>query len=466
MLVRSTRRLLSSALPRLSAALLFAGACAGGVVASCSSDDTSDAVANADASSGTDASPATDATDAHDTPDAPDDGRAKDASSPRDAASPAPLPVACTSEPCATALVTSQGESYCVLLHDGTVACWGDNANLQLGHANPGGGAATASGTATRIAGLSNVVFLEHSCAIDGDGATWCWGKGPYLQSEAGIMTTQTSPVKLPIPPAKAVSVSFVSATQATACALVEDGVLCWGSNGNGQVTVPVLGQAVTVPYPAQAATIPSGAPLRGIALGNAAFALREDGTVVSWGANPPLGRVSSLFPDPYPRPIALTGIANLDVSFESACAVSGGEVYCWGSPATNLSDPIQPLDRALPQPVPMPEPIAQVATIGKSSSTATTRIRGCAVGSSGDLYCWGPNESGEIGDGTENYATTATKVIGLPALVAQVRTTPKATCALLVDGTVYCWGDDTTGQLGNGVIKVPSSVPQKVVLP
>ena len=87
-------------------------------------------------------------------------------------------------------------------------------------------------------------------------------------------------------------------------------------------------------------------------------------------------------------------------------------------------------------------------------------------VGASGSLYCWGDNRAGQVGDGTRDYALAPIKIEGLPGPVAQVRTTPQATCALLTSGRVFCWGDDSFGQLGGGRLRFPSLVPQEVVLP
>jgi len=87
-------------------------------------------------------------------------------------------------------------------------------------------------------------------------------------------------------------------------------------------------------------------------------------------------------------------------------------------------------------------------------------------VGASGSVYCWGNNASGQAGDGTKEYAFEAVKVEGLPEPAAEVKTTADTTCALLTNGKVFCWGANYYGQLGNGEIKVRSLVPQEVVLP
>jgi alpha-tubulin suppressor-like RCC1 family protein len=84
----------------------------------------------------------------------------------------------------------------------------------------------------------------------------------------------------------------------------------------------------------------------------------------------------------------------------------------------------------------------------------------------SGAVYCWGYNAGGQAGDGTKEHAYEAVKVVGLPAPASQVKTTPDATCALLTSGKVYCWGTNLYGQLGNGLLKDPSPVPQEVVIP
>lgn len=379
-------------------------------------------------------------------------------------------PVVCEGSPCATSLVTTLGayqtdraEGFCVLLSDKTVACWGAGSAGQLGR-----GAETStedSATATRVEGVTDVVSLDHTCALDSQGDTYCWGTGPFLQT-ASATSKVVTPVKLPIPKAKKVAMTFQ-----TACAVVDTGVLCWGLNSAGQIA-PYDGGSYYVPLPPTSIALPSGAPIRDLVVGSASFVLRDDGSTVSWGANPPLARPSPLFPDPYPQPIDLGGIANMDVALDDACAVAGGVGYCWGSVNAGLSyDPRSRTDRALPEAIVTAEPIVQIAT------TAVVRYadfgteieqpqRWCACGASGDVWCQGYNASGQAGDGTKDFAFEPVKVQGLPAPAAQVKTTPDATCALLTTGKVYCWGSDFYGQLGTGKYKASSLVPTEVVLP
>jgi alpha-tubulin suppressor-like RCC1 family protein len=448
--VRFTRRLRER---RCSGVLVaMALSMAAGMAASCSSEDETPASPDVDA--------AVDAPGTSDASAASSDAAVDAGPRVRDAAKSdaAPLPIACASSSCATSLTTTIGDGFCALLDDGTVACWGEGNRGLLGRGTDSGD--LDGPTPARVVGLSDIVALDHTCALDRSGAMFCWGLGPYLRSETEPMTVEPTPVKLPIGPATKMAVTRYLFEEGVACGLVDGGILCWGTNTDGEIAVPDPSADPTAPFPPQVIAIPDGAPIKSLVLGKAAFVLCEDGTVVSWGSSPPLGRVSSLYPDPYPRPIPLEGISSIDVASDNACAVAEGIAYCWGRRHDRKGPP---LERALPEEMPMPEPVVQIAT---ATSLNDYPERGCAVGLSGALYCWGANERGQVGDGTKNNAITPVKVVGLPGPVAQVRTTWTSTCAILTSGKVVCWGDNLHGQLGSGKLRVPSLVPQEVVLP
>ena len=88
-----------------------------------------------------------------------------------------------------------------------------------------------------------------------------------------------------------------------------------------------------------------------------------------------------------------------------------------------------------------------------------------CGIAPGGQLYCWGWNVYGQLGDGTMLDSRIPVKA-GLNAPVKQAVTTDRATCALTTDGaTVWCWGDNTFGELGNGTT-TSSLAPVQVNLP
>jgi len=88
-----------------------------------------------------------------------------------------------------------------------------------------------------------------------------------------------------------------------------------------------------------------------------------------------------------------------------------------------------------------------------------------CALRSDGAVYCWGQNDVGQLGDGTTTSRASPTKVVGLPSAATDLSTGEGETCAVVSDGTVWCWGDNSTLTLGqcNGDAIPSSSVPLQV---
>jgi len=74
-----------------------------------------------------------------------------------------------------------------------------------------------------------------------------------------------------------------------------------------------------------------------------------------------------------------------------------------------------------------------------------------CALSADGEVLCWGGNQKGQLGNGTIMPTLTPVKVLGLPDDIISVGTGDGHTCVLTGSGGVKCWGDNYTGQLGNG---------------
>ncbi len=252
-----------------------------GTVLACSSSDSTQPTEAVEADANSDGSVET-----------PDDASSSDATvfeagRDADAGKPdaTPLSVTCASPTCATSPVTTMGEGFCALLHRWNGGLLGTE---QRGRARArGDDAGTLDGASpARVVGLSDVVALDHTCAVDKNGDAYCWGTGPFLRDGNPYTTTELTPLKLPIPPAKHVGVNRDTFSRWTACALVDAGILCWGSNYYGQIAIP---DPAANPYGSvlpQTVAVPSGAAIRDLIVGTASFAIREDGSVLSWGGN------------------------------------------------------------------------------------------------------------------------------------------------------------------------------------
>jgi len=82
-----------------------------------------------------------------------------------------------------------------------------------------------------------------------------------------------------------------------------------------------------------------------------------------------------------------------------------------------------------------------------------------CVLRSDGTVWCWGDNTTGQLGDATTTQALAPVRVFGITT-ATQITTGFRHTCALLADNTIRCWGDNSSGQLGTGAITAPRLTP------
>ena len=244
------------------------------------------------------------------------------------ASSPVPTPVS-TLTSSVTALSTGigpGGNSACAVTADGNVWCWGSNGYGLLGN----GTSASASVVPVQIAGFTgNVttvsVGMVSACAIVAGGSVMCWGTG--TNGELGNNSTKTSLAPVQVT-GLASGATAVSVGISYACAVVNGGVQCWGSNGFGQTLVPAAVTGLSAGVTAVSVqTNPNG---------NAASACAVvSGGVQCWGDNSSgqLGNNSTTSSAvPVPVSTLTSGVTAVSMGVGAACAIkTGGSVWCWG---------------------------------------------------------------------------------------------------------------------------------------
>jgi alpha-tubulin suppressor-like RCC1 family protein len=182
---------------------------------------------------------------------------------------------------------------------------------------------------------------------------------------------------------------------------------------------------------------------------------VKADGTAWCWGNNwaGQLGDDSTQMRRAPVRVLGLTNIVQVSAGNLHSCAVeSSGGAWCWGANAEGqLGDGSTAASR-----VPVP-----VAGLTDTQVISAGGAHTCAAITNGTAYCWGANDSGEVGDGTTARRTLPT-VAGLPVHAAHISAggyyansePPQSrshTCAVVTNGTAFCWGRNNRGQLGNG---------------
>ncbi|MDG0817498.1 hypothetical protein NWE73_14045 [Bdellovibrio sp. PAP01] len=188
---------------------------------------------------------------------------------------------------------------------------------------------------------------------------------------------------------------------------------------------------------------------------------LSSEGTLYCWGDNysNELGVGTGDMEVLRPTPVAMTNVAgekrfiDFDMDFESLCAVSAvGDLFCSG-----VIDATSSL-------VPVKVDLSGLSgTAGKVAQVSVGREFACGVTSDGRLFCFGKNDQGQLGNGSMLDSVTpvyvdVSGVAGIQKFV-QVSLGMNHACAVTVESVMYCWGDNSTGQLGNGT-QVDSAIP------
>ena len=310
--------------------------------------------------------------------------------------------------------VTSATRFGCGLTAAGAAYCWGINDRGQLGD-----GTNTSSSDPVAVTGSHSFSAIasggDHSCALDRSGTAWCWGANEFGQlgiAGAGTVVASTS-----TPAAVSGSFAQISAGSSHTCATDVDGLAwCWGHNAAGQL---------------------------------------GDGTLFD-----------------HSSPARVTGstrFASLSAGFFVTCGVATSHAaFCWGGLAPNMIGNGQSGGVKTPSPVSGGIAFASVSAAGAHV---------CGLALDGAAWCWGNNGFGQLGvDGGTPHSLPirAAGSLRFTSLSAgpydysdetHNSGTSGHTCGVTTSGAVYCWGDNITGQLG-APTPTQSSAPVLVKIP
>ena len=255
-------------------------------------------------------------------------------------------------------------------------------------------------------------------------------------------------------------SARLVAGTAST-CLVVGDGsARCWGYGSVGALGDGLF-TATKVPLPVARLTDIAGA---GAGSQSSCF-LRANGHVACAGYNldGELGNGSVGGQQAVPQDVVgiSTAIQVTAGAYHACALLASGAVMCWGG-----NDSKQLGHAGAPNPSPTP---VAVTGLAGAIAIAAGGYHTCALLGDGTVRCWGADSTFQLGnvtpDGSSSTATPVT-VSGL-ANVKAITAGSASSCALLADGTARCWGSNYSGQLGNGAASLPglaSMTPQQVV--
>ena len=348
----------------------------------------------------------------------------------------------------ATALVAG-GAHSCALLVDGSAQCWGGFGAGELGNGTSGPSAVAVTVTMNNLAAqgalhLSTNELALYSCALMAGGSGQCWGMNVFGQLGNGTTTNSSSPVAL----SELSGIKEISNSSNAPCALLADGsVQCWGHNQYGALGDGTFTDSVT---PVQVSGLTG---VKSVSSGyEFSCAVRSDSTVWCWGLNDQgqLGNGTFTNSDIPTMVGGLSNIKAIGVGYDQVCALGAdSSVACWGGNASGQLG-IGTVSGGIATPTHL-FGLSGMFEISAGSSTT------CVLHIFGDVYCWGTNGNGQLGDGNFVDSSSPTKV-GLAGPVAAIATSAVHSCAVAADGTVQCWGFGVDGELGNGAFNTSAT--------
>ena len=334
---------------------------------------------------------------------------------------------------------------------------WGFNSSGALGDNTT----ANKSSPVQTVVTATNWNFCTaggyHSAAVKTDGTLWLWGKNDYGQLGDGTTTStntgRSSPVQTVSTGTTWKMVSSGGYGDCTA-AIKSDGTLwSWGRNQYGQ-----LGDSTTTSRssPVQIA----GTNWKIIDCGGHAMgAIKTDGTLWTWGYNGYGGLGDSTSTSrSSPVQIAGTNWKTLAVSVyletSTGAIKTDGSLWTWGRNNYGQLGDGTTTDRSSP---------TQISGTWKQISTGFSYNSGymSAIKTDGSLWSWGRNNFGQFGDGTGTSSSSPVQTISGGNNWKMVSAGCEFTGAIKTDGTLWMWGKNYVGSLGDGTTGHKSSPVQ-----
>ncbi|CAB5019998.1 unannotated protein [freshwater metagenome] len=353
----------------------------------------------------------------------------------------------------------SGGSNHMCLLKNSNVYCWGLNTYFQLGD-----GTTTSRNTPQLVSGLTSPISVSagggQSCAVQADHKILCWGnRGGYSNpNPIGAPTKVQRTVGLStqvVDDATYVDIGGSGSGTETGCYITTSNELwCWGENSGGQVGD---GTAADV----QSAVRIAGLQVIAVSVGpNHTCAVIQGGSVQCWGMDDygQLGDGAAgmgTYTDSPATVGGVSGAVGISVNgFHSCALIQEGNVKCWGANFdSQLGDGINASGSSA-----TPVDVAGISTArGISAGSNHT----CAILANGTVKCWGDNsklQGGRVG----NKSATPVLVDGITGATA-VSAGANHTCALIGSNDLKCWGNGGSGILGDGVSVADTATPVSI---
>ena len=338
---------------------------------------------------------------------------------------------ACADCPASIEVTASIGGG-CARRADRTIRCWGNNQTGTVGD-----GSSVPHWWADSGPDLSMVDAVvrgpAHACALIA-GTIRCWGQNDFGQLGDGTMIPRSAPSRV-MSGQRFVSLSL---GDTHSCALSASGrVFCWGANDVGQLGTSRARQGSSSPV-----EVALPAPALKVSCGYAYTCAISTAGTWCWGWNGE-GELGDGTRETREGPVVVPTdqrFVDVAVGQTAACGiVASGDLYCWG---WNRYSQLPVPDMASSVPV-------RIDGVGPVQLLAVGGTHTCVTAGE-QLFCWGSNDDGQLGDGTTVSRATPT-IVSAVSDVRRISLGASHSCVRLLDDRIRCWGHGTLGELGDG---------------
>ena len=335
----------------------------------------------------------------------------------------------------------SAGSTHTIAIKtDGTLWAWGYNGYVLLGDGTYNGtNSPVQIGTASNWASIST--GWSHTIALKTDGTLWAWGYNGDGELGDGTTTDKNSPVQI----GTATNWASVGAGSFHSIAIKTDGSLwAWGDNWAGQ-----LGDGTTADRksPVQIGTATNWASISGGQYHT--IAIKTDGSLWAWGYNW-AGQLGDGTTTQRISPVQIgtaTNWASISAGGYHTLAIkTDGSLWAWGNNYRGQLGDGTTTDKYSP---------VQIGTAPNWASISAGAYHNIAIKTDGSLWAWGNNYNGQLGDGTNTDRNTPVQ-IGTAKNWANISVSNYSdtlgySIAIKTDGSLWAWGHNGYGQLGDG---------------
>jgi len=332
--------------------------------------------------------------------------------------------------------VSAGDEFTCAVKSNGSLFCWGMNGG-RLGDGTGGERTVPTAEVTASHDWIGVATGRRGACGLKTDGRVFCWGAPHSITLDENPQALHFKPVLV-----SGGTSSFASVTvgESHACGITKNGkLICWGSSSRR------LGHGAERPRSSPSEVVNAANDWKDVTadVGHVC-AVKQDGRLFCWGIGALGTNFSLITHEPLQEATGATDWDSVSTAGEHACALkTDGRLFCWGSNRKGELGDGTTIDR------PTPTQESSAATDWLALRTGANRT--CAIKSDGRLFCWGFNEWGQLGDGSLIDSHSPTEIVAESGGFEEIALGLYHTCARKNDGSVWCWGANHTGAVGDG---------------